>query len=252
MGIIPAITNETSAPNPSELGKVSQYIKHHEKLIVIVLFCAVGVFAWQKAAGLIERHDQRVVDLAHATLASQVDTVKAQASTNAAAAQQYQQLATQLAQSNAALTAVIATRNATTVKQQAIDKQLPPDQLVARWEALTNTPKGLLVPTPTGVNATTAAAQETVAQLERIPQLDGNLADTNGLLENEQKQFGSLAGLNVGLNKQIDGLNIELVDQAKACTDDKNLLIAKARKSKLKWFGAGFVAGIATRLFFKF
>lgn len=252
MGTIPVITNETPASNPSELGKVSQYIKHHEKLIVIVIFCAVGVFAWQKAAGLIERHDQRVVDLAHATLAAQVDTVKAQASVNAAAAQQYQDLATRLGEANASLANAINERFAATVKQQAIDKQLPPDQLVARWESLTNMPKGLLVPTPTGVNATTAAAQETVAQLESIPSLEANLADETTTTANLKEQLTSLGGVNDGLNKQIGNLNVNLKDQAKACTDDKNLLIAKARKSKLKWFGAGFVAGIATRLFFKF
>ncbi len=230
--------------------EVSSYVKAHEKLLIIVLCIGAGIFAYQKAVTLIANHDQRASDLAHAALAAQHNTDVALATVNQQAAAQYQQLAEQLAQSNAALTTAIAQRNATTTKQQTIDRQLPPDQLVSRWESLTNMPKGLLVPTAAGVTATTAAAQETVGQLELIPQLDGDLRDTNSLLANEQKQFTSLASLNVGLNKQIDGLNIELVDQAKACTDDKNTLKANARKSKLKYLllGGGIVE--AVKLYF--
>lgn len=236
----------------TDISKLSTYLKAHEKLIILVLCLAAGIYAYQKAAGLIELHDQRVSDTARATLQAQVDTVKAQATVNAAAAQQYQQLAAQLAQSNASLASAIAQRNIITVKQQATDRTLAPADLAIRWAGLLHAPASDVQATPSGITVTSPVATETVVALDSIPGLEANLADEKTIAANGQTQITNLAGLNSGLNKQIDGLNVELIDQSKACTADKNLLIAKARKSKLKWFGAGFVAGVATRLFFKF
>jgi hypothetical protein len=109
-----------------------------------------------------------------------------------------------------------------------------------------------VAPSTSGFTVTPDAAAETVVQLEEVPELKSDLQDTNSLLTNERTQFNSLAGLNVGLTKQIDGLNIDAGLTAKACTDEKNLLIAKIRKSKLRYFTAGFIAGVATRVIFKF
>ena len=236
----------------TELSKVSTYIKAHERLIIIVLCLATGIFAYQKAAGLIAQHDQNVASVAHATLQAQVDTVKAQAANNAAEDAQYQQLASQLAIANASLAAAIAQRNVVTVKQQALDKTLAPADLATRWAGLLHAPASDIQSAPAGITVTPPVATQTVVALDLIPGLEANLADEKTIAAGGVTQITNLSALNSGLNKQIDGLNAEMTDQTKACTADKNLLKAQARKSKLHWFIGGFVTGIATRLLFKF
>jgi hypothetical protein len=232
---------------------ISRFLKTHEYLIIFVLCLIVGVHFYSKVISAWETHDQRVADAAHATLQANVATAQQIATVNAQAAAQYQQLATQLAASNKALATAQATRNTATQNQQTIDRTLPPNELATRWTTLLKMdPQTVLVEPggkegPDALVITPEGARETVVQLESVPTLQANLKDEQTIVANQDTQIGNLAGVNVGLNKQIDALNVVNAAEIKACTDDKNLLKAKARKSKLKWFFGGFIVGFVTR-----
>lgn len=259
MSTVPPIVNELVSAYkaaPQELHKISSYIKAHERLIILILCLVAGVHFYSKVLGFFERHDERVSDTAHAVLQAQVAADKTLADTNAAAAAQYKQLATQLATANAALSAAQAARDKVTKDRQAIDRQLPPPGLIVRWAELLHFAPGKVVYKESGaaVDSNIAAflvapdaAQETVAQLEQIPTLQADLKDSQQIGFHYQQEAESLTTLNQGLNKQIDGLTIELNDQERACKADAKVAAAKARKGKLKWFGGGYVAGLATR-----
>lgn len=244
MSTVPPAINATPA---TELHKISAYIKAHERLIILLVCLGVGIHFYSRIIGAWESHDQRVADQAHATLQADIADTKAQADSNAKAAAAYQALAAQLADANKVLAAAQVTRNTATQTQQATDRILPPNELAIRWARLLNVeiqsiqvePGGKGV--PDALLVTPATATETVVQLESVPTLQADLKDEETIAANEATQITSLAGVNVGLNKQIDALNIENVAEINACTDDKNLLKAKARKSKFRWFliGAG-------------
>lgn len=251
MTTTPAVPVVTAAVVSTEVSKISTYIKAHEKLIVIVLCLAAAIFAYQKGAGLIESYFQHKDNIAHATLQAQVDTVKAQALNNAAEDAQYQRLAQQLTTANASLAAAIAQRNVVTVKQQAVDKTLAPADLATRWAGLLHAPASDIQATAAGIAVTPPVATQTVVALDSIPGLEANLVDETTTAANLKEQLTNVSTLNSGLNKQIDGLNSELVDQTKVCTVDKNLLKAQARKSKLHWFLGGVVTGFVFRQIIK-
>jgi thiamine monophosphate kinase len=70
-------------------------------------------------------------------------------------------------------------------------------------------------------------------------------------LANETKIVGDDAALLVARDAQVatldtlvSGLNTKSVLDAKVCTDQIAVVKAEARKSKLKWFAAGFVSGL--------
>ena len=91
-------------------------------------------------------------------------------------------------------------------------------------------------------------------QLEEIPRLQGNYADEQTIAANEATQIAGLAGVNVGLNKQIDALGAEITAGNAACVADKNLLKAKSRKNTLKHLllGGAIVEGIKLYFFHTF
>jgi hypothetical protein len=233
------------------------FLKTHERLIIIVLSLLASLYFVHRGLNAWEAHDQRTDILAHAKLQADTDAVKQIAADNAKAAAQYQTLATQLAAANKALANAQATRNAVTQTQPAADRTLPPNELGKRWAALLNAaPESIQVEPggkgiPDALLVTPAAAIETVVQLESVPTLQADLKDEQTIATNQTTQLTSLASINVGLNKQIDALNIENVAAANACTDDKNLLKAQARKSKLHWFEAGVVVGFIGRQIIK-
>jgi hypothetical protein len=242
----------TTPTNP-----ISVFIKAHERLFILILCLLAGWYFYGKAVSAWEAHDQRADNLAHATLAANITTANQIATINAKEASDYQAMAIQLAASNKALAASQSARNTATQTQQTIDRTLPPYDLANRWTTLLKIPpesvqiesggKGV----PDALIITPAGATETVVQLENIPTLQADLKDEQTVAANEATQITSLAEVNGGLNKQIDALIVENTAEIKACTDDKKLLTAKARKSKLHWFEAGVVVGFIGRQIIK-
>ena len=124
------------------------------------------------------------------------------------------------------------------VKQQHTDASLPPSDLIARWNTLV--PQAGATVTSTGVALPEAGAVATVQQLESVPVLTQQLANTNSLLGASQKQV-------VTLDQEVSGLNLQLVDNQKVCTEELKVQADQYKKSRWHWFWAGMAAGFLGR-----
>ena len=127
---------------------------------------------------------------------------------------------------------------------------LPPTELVARLNTLV--PQADATVTPTGVALPEAGAVATVQQLEQVPVLTQQLSDETQIASDTAGLLAAANENRATLTDEISGLKLEAVDSAKVCTAQIAVIKAEARKSKRRWFVAGFVAGIATRILGKF
>lgn len=195
-------------------------------------------------------YDSKRADRAEAQSNAAIQIAKAQDSTNVQVQQQATQQISQLQQEIAAqqqqynsLAQLIISRNTQLAAQQKQDANLPPTQLAARWQDVAKLPDDITT-LPTGdFNVSQQDALLTLQQLETIPVINANLATNNqqlalvrSELDNEDIAFGV-----EGQAHQSDVL---------ACTADKKALNdqivtlkAQARRSKMRWFGIGYVAG---------
>jgi hypothetical protein len=229
---------------------LSEAIKTHEKLILAVISMGALWVAIGKIDTLIQHHDDANL--------KQAQTIAAAQSQKDAA------IAAQVAEDNAAFTALqakvqaqdaalvqanVALATALT-KQQKTDATLPPTDLAARWNTLV--PNAGVVVTPTGVTLPNSGEVATVQQLEQAPTLTSELSNTKEQLANVDSLFGTSQKQVTDLTSQVTGLQLKSVDDAKVCNAQISVVKADARKSKRRWFAAGFVAGIATRIFGKF
>jgi hypothetical protein len=238
------VTATPTPPHFPKLGEIVGYLKHHEKLIALVAILVVGWFAYGKIINYWEKHDQRVYDKAVITLQAQVDQNKAVADANAKLAADYKALAEQVSMQYAQLQQAMVVRDAATKKQQLIDRTLPPDALAARWQELVTLPLQSVQPrTDATFSVTAPAAAETVVMLEEVPKLKADLQDSQTQTTNVQGQVVKAESVITGLHTQIDGLNVQIVDQQKVCTAQLNLEKVKTRKAKRSWFVRGAVAG---------
>ena len=224
------------------------WFKHHERFVLVaasLLFLTFGVY---RGLGYLERRDQRIYDKRMAVLEAQVEANAATAKQNAVLAQQYADLAKQVMADNTKLALAITARDAATKVQIEKDKTLPPADLATRWEFLAGLPLGTVKPTPGDLfTISDPGARQTVVALETIPQLKADLEDTRTQNGNKDKQVTAQTGVIAGLHVEIDGLGRQIVDADKVCKAETTLLKAQARKSKLKWFVSGAVAGFLVR-----
>ena len=119
-----------------------------------------------------------------------------------------------------------------------------PAELVARLNTLV--PQADATVTPTGVALPEAGAVATVQQLEQVPVLTQQLSDETQIASDTAGLLAAANENRATLTDEISGLKLEAVDSAKVCTAQIAVIKAEARKSKRRWFVAGFVAGIAT------
>lgn len=235
------------------MAAISAFLRAHERILIIVFSVLVGLYFSGRVLTAWELYSQRSDNLAHAALQANVATANQIADSNAKQAADYKVLTLQLADSNRALSASQYKRDTSTQTQQTVDRTLPPNELATRWATLLKiAPESIQVEPggkdgPDALVITPAGARETVVQLENIPTLQADLRDERAIAANKDTQITSLVGINGGLNKQVDALNVVNTSEVQACTADKNLLKAQARKSKLRWFGVGFVTGFVAR-----
>jgi hypothetical protein len=228
------------------LQTISTYVKTHERLLLALIGGAALWFAIGRVDKLVANHDSANLKQAQVVASQQAEKNQALAAQAALQAAQYQALAAKVDAENAALVQANATLSAALVKQQKIDATLPPTELVARLNTLV--PQADATVTPTGVTLPEAGAVATVQQLEQVPVLNSELSNTKEQLENVDSLLKVSTGQVATLNDEVSGLKLEAVDSAKVCTAQIATVKAEARRSKRRWFVAGFVAGIATRI----
>ena len=209
--------------------------------IVLIVGSLAAVFGYQAY------RDEKAADRASTALQTQVDANAKQALSNRQAIAEYADLTKQLLASNLAIRAAQKQSAVTTQKQQAVDQTLPPPELAARWTTLIQASPEAVQPSTGGYTASQAAAVSTVTQLEKIPELQSDISGDETIIANDNKQITDQGGVVTALQSQITGLNVQIADQTTATAAQIKLINAQNRKSKLRWFGIGFVAGFVAR-----
>ena len=226
-----------------------KFFKAHEKL---VLFTVAGVVLWfgiGKIDTLIANHD-------NANLQQAQITAQAQADKNSALAQQIatdnatmKQMVAANDQRQAALNNQIIALATALTKQQKTDTTMTPTELTTRWDVLV--PSAGATVTPTGVSLPEAGAVATVVQLEEVPVQAKTITVLNQELAGEKEVLAQSQKTNSDLVSSVTGLNLQIVDNTKVCTDQIAVVKAAARKSKRRWFTAGFILGFLSRQIIK-
>ena len=224
-----------------------QIVKAHERLIIIGISTLSLAYGTQRVLRAWEAHDQRVFQGSQAVLQATIARNESQSQADAILSSQYADLAKQVLAQNAQLEAQITKRDAQVKTQQAQDATLAPPDLIVRWEGLAQLPVGSVTSGSGSFQITEPGARQTVQALEVLPALKQDLKDTQAQLVGEQAQVAKQTDVVSGLRTELTGKDTQLVEQAKACNDQVNLVKSQARKGKLKWFAGGYVAGLLTR-----
>jgi Tfp pilus assembly protein FimV len=228
---------------------VIQFLKEHERLAIVVIIAALIWIGYGKVEGIIAAHDQSV-------LAQQKLITDAQVKQNAALAVQVQQdaanlqaLQTKLETQNAQLVQANTQLAAALSRRQQSDANLPLPDLAARWIQLV--PQASLTSTSAGISVSPTGAVATVQALEQIPTLQQELTNETAQKQNADQVIAQQTTSITDLTKQVTGLNLQIVDQTKQCTDQIAVVRAQAAKSKRRWFIIGYIAGFMSKVLLK-
>lgn len=232
----------------SFIGRISHYVLTHEKLIIIVIGAALVWGAIGKVENWKLKHDQHVYDAKVAQLQQTVEANAKQAALNQQLADNYKQIAAQAQAQNAALEVATAQMLAAVKQQKQVDKTLPPNELAGRIQSLAELPAGSVSPTPDNKFSVTNDGAVGIAQhLEDVPVLTKQVENITAEKANVEKELKASTDQVGGLNQQVGGLKLQLTQADGVCEQKIKVVKDAARKSKGKWFIAGYVAGLATR-----
>jgi hypothetical protein len=192
-------------------------------------------------------HDQAII------AQHDLDNVKAQAASLTQLTQQQevviQQQRNALDAQTKALESAIANRNITVIQQQKKDAVLPPTELAARLAQLSgSTVNDVKAQADGSIALSQPASVQVTAKLEEVPVLEANLGDLQKEIANDK---GIIAGQDTDLKLKAQIIAQDaVVLKSQIDADQKELKAVKAdaRKSKVKWFIAGYVAGFVTRV----
>jgi len=231
------------------LEKYIQFIKAHERIILVAIVGLVLWFSFGKIDTLLIHHDSAQVQQAiivAQTNAQETAKVEAQAEAQAI---QYKQLTDKvqaqndkLAQANAALIAALSV-------QQKKDAEMDIPQLAQRWTQLV--PSVGLSTTDGHLEISDIGAHTTVSQLEQVPTLTAELAAEQTKELNDLSLLTSANTRIDTLNQNVTLLNTQITDNQNVCKAQIAEVKAKARKSKWHFFEAGVVVGFLGRQLIK-
>ena len=122
---------------------------------------------------------------------------------------------------------------------------MPPTELVARLNTLVPTASATV--TPSGIALPEAGAVSVVQQLEQVPVLTQELANSQAETKNDLSLLTASNAQVATLNTEVSGLRLEITDDKTVCQDQIKVVKADAAKSKRRWFLIGVVAGFLGR-----
>ena len=220
-----------------------EFLKVHETLIIAIGTILLVLFLGNKwlnnrAAVAVAQYDA-----AKQALVIQVTANEQLAKQATDQAAQYQKLLAQVTAQNAALVTQINHRDQAVIVQQQALATLPLPQVGARWVQLLDVPPATVVYTTSGLLVSDDTARKTVQELELVPVLKADNADLQKISSGKDQQLVQLTALNTTLNSQIGGLNLQIVDEQKACSTQVTAIKATAAKSKRNWFLTGLGIG---------
>jgi hypothetical protein len=216
-----------------------KFFKVHERALIVFALLGVTLIGINKYFDRASKETDARLQAAQATLAAQKEADDKLATQNQAAQAQYQVLIGQVNAQNARLSGEILQLSQSLAARQKQDAALPLPELATRWETILSLPPSTITSTENGLNVSSDGARATVSSLESLPVLKQQLADETTVADNRARGVDSAQSLVVGLNQQVSGLNLQLVDSGKAC----DARVAAVKKSRWKWFKWGFVSG---------
>jgi Tfp pilus assembly protein PilO len=217
------------------------FFQAHERLIITVLVIVAVVFIGHSWIDHYYEVAKVAVTTTATTLTTQQDENKKLEQSLEDFKQQFAQTVSALQTQNTQLASQAATAMQQAANQQAIDSKLNNSQLAQKLDQLTN--QQGIQSNPQGVNLNHDQSVTVTQTLEDVPALQEQVKNLQQININNTQQ---ITGLNTEVSQCTDankGLQTQITDQKKA--DDAELKKAKISgfKSKLKWFGAGVVAG---------
>lgn len=222
------------------------WLQKHTAIIATVLFLATAVFVTQKYFDYKVANDGKASQAIQQQLDEQ-KIINAQTLTQAQKTlDDYKTALDVYAKQNSALTAAIAARDKGVQQQQATNATLPPSALASRWATLIGAKAGEITAGSSGITVTEDAALTSVNMIEEVPVLTQDLKDKQTEITNLNTEVNKSELLVTQGQTLVDGLQAQLVDQSKACKIQVQTVTDSAKKSRLKWFGAGFVTGFVT------
>jgi hypothetical protein len=237
-----ASTTPVTPAATSGLSKDVQWIiTHFVSLILIAALALAGIYGVES---LVAKHDEATnnkwqqvltqVSQDNSNLRQQLTQDEA---TWAQQNTQAQQTITQLAQS-------VSARNTQSAQQQKVDVSLDAQQAAARLAAQTSAASGEVTVNNQNndVDIDLPIARRVVANLDLLPVVQANLADTQKQLTNETTIAQNNAADADKQKQLVTGLTTQLTDAKQACDTQIKAIKAEARKGKIKAFFGGVAA----------
>jgi hypothetical protein len=242
------MSDQTVNPNPTPaqtgLTNPPSWIKAHEGLIfVIVLLVFAGWFLTKFLNHVADSDNQKFL-LMQQQLNTQKEANSQLSAQVATALAQYKDVIDTLTKQNQVLSTSQSNRTTGLSTQQQTDATLPITDLQARWANLAGFQIAEIAATSAGSTLTQNASIKTVQTLEEVPVLTQNYADEQTKNNNLTDELSKGNVVIADQTKQIAGLNLTLTEADKTCKNEVAAVNAKARASRLKWFGAGVVTGV--------
>ncbi len=220
------------------------WLKAHEKLLIVVLGAVLAFSLYGKGLNAWIEHDKRQADIAAQKVAADAIANKAQADANKLIADEIVVLKVQMQRQELLLQQAMNKRADDTAKQKKIDDVMNVSELAQRTQALLKV--GHIEPSSYQSGSLVfddAAAHANVNALEDLQQAKADVVDLKAevvtqktLITKQEEQVG-------GLQKEVSGLKTELVDEKVSHKKDVDLERAKAKRSWLRGFKVGVVAG---------
>ena len=234
----PATAVKAVTPALTPLETYINFFKQHESFLKFVIFLAIVWFGYVKFVDYQDKHataQEKIASVAAVQAAQQA----AQAQTNS------DRLLAQYQADNALLIKTIAARAVATQQQQQTDRTAPLPDVAVRISTLAGFDAAAkLTVADGGVTFNEAATRETAVALEQVPQLQADKAALT-------KMVAEGNASNVACQATVVAKNAEIDKNDKANKAEVQQLKDDARKSKIKWFLRGYVAGLLTRPFVK-
>lgn len=224
-----------------EIKKDISWLKQHQTIVLTIVLALTFYLSIGKIESIMARSSETKYAIAAQQLADQKEADARLEKTVQALQDQYTHLQDQQAKEQALMLSAISQRNADLQKQQQKDQQLTPTELSNRWEGLIGQ-NGISVSGSSFV-ATPDAAIATVTTLEEVPVLKQNVETQQKIIASDEQIIAQGNQVISGQKDQITGLKAENKAQVEACSAQITEIKRKARVSKMKWFGYGFVTG---------
>jgi hypothetical protein len=250
--------------NLKEFAGISDFIKHHERLIIVLAVLATGYFGYSRFINWQEGVAQRKADASAQALASQKEVVAqlqaSQVQKDAAAqqaVQQYQNMVVTLTAQNEKLANTISTLQAGLIIRKTANDKLDAIGMATRLSVLENLPVGNATANGDMLSLSNAASHQILNDLETVPVSKQIITAKDTELKNKDIQIAGLQAVVMAQAEQIGTLKETVKEQIKALADSEantvkqiELQKQKDRKSRWGWlkfgFVTGFVSGLAT------